>query len=259
MADSRIEIKISETLPSGGNEQLPQAECRPLEEARARQLLAGVESLPDSPLEEFPESHQVRLAEALPASAERLQVLQSEIRSSNAGNELEVVAVFSEGECDLATSVSVIFSKVMHQLGRAGAHEKPPVTLQPQPPGKWRWQDCSTLVFEADDGRLPLASDFTLTVAAGTTAVDGSVLAADCLRHFSTAAPKLLAHYPDKGGILDSTPQIGLIFNQRVRTAELLQKISVRADRQPVSCEFEVVPEEDWSDEIRSFFPWALR
>ena len=53
-----------------------------------------------------------------------------------------------------------------------------PVTLSPQPPGRWRWLGTRTLTFEPEGGRFPMATAYTVEVPAGTRSSAGVLLKA---------------------------------------------------------------------------------
>lgn len=86
---------------------------------------------------------------------------------------LEVVRYQPEGEVDLARGVSLItFSAPMVALDsvEAAVVVEPPVRLDPQPPGEWRWMDPRTLIFVPNGERMPMATEYRVEIPAGTKA-----------------------------------------------------------------------------------------
>jgi len=116
-----------------------------------------------------------------------------------------------------ADAVVTMFDRPMVELealpegkGKAVLRFEPPVA------GKTRWLGSRTLVFRPDR-RLPFATEFKVTVPAGTRALDGSFLKEDYVWSFETAAPMLVTHFPrDKQKWLALDTQVLLVFNQAV-------------------------------------------
>jgi hypothetical protein len=106
---------------------------------------------------------------------------------------LEVVRVEPTGDVPIAPELLVAFNQPMVALA---SHEASvasvPVTLTPQPPGKWRWLGTRTLAFTPIE-RLPMATDYTVTIARGIRSADGSVLGQGLTHRFRTPPPELAA------------------------------------------------------------------
>src|SRR5262249_6244854 len=118
---------------------------------------------------------------------------------------LEVLRHAPEGDVPLAPHVSLSFSQPMVAVTSYAELEKLPVPakLEPQPPGRWRWVGTKTLLFEpkGDLERFPMATDYTVTVAAGTRSAGGGALAKDASWKFSTPPPTLQAFFPEDGPV----------------------------------------------------------
>ncbi|HKZ54781.1 MAG TPA: Ig-like domain-containing protein, partial [Anaerolineales bacterium] len=104
---------------------------------------------------------------------------------------LEVLRFAPEGEIPLAPFVNVTFNQPMAPLTTLAqlAAQDVPVTLEPAVPGAWRWVGTKTLVFEADSAeidRLPKATEYHVTVPAGTRSMVGGVLAGTVSWSFTT-------------------------------------------------------------------------
>src|SRR5688572_23868543 len=87
---------------------------------------------------------------------------------------LQVSRFAPEGHVPIAPFVSVTFNQPMVPLGTLSdlAAEDVPVIMEPSLPGAWRWVGTKTLTFEYDPeliNRLPQATEYKVTVPAGTT------------------------------------------------------------------------------------------
>jgi len=143
---------------------------------------------------------------------------------------LEVVRYQPDGEVDVARGVSITFSAPMVALDsiEAAVVAEPPVRLDPQPPGEWRWMDPRTLVFVPNGERMPMATDYRVVIPAGTRAVGGAALAQDVGFGFGTPAPRLVVRDPQGNRVRpDST--VRLVFDQEVDTETVLALTSVTA------------------------------
>jgi uncharacterized protein YfaS (alpha-2-macroglobulin family) len=125
-----------------------------------------------------------------------------------------------------ASEVTIVFNRAMHPFEIAGQESKPPATLVMRgadrtPAGSWRWMGTSALVF-APDPALPAATEFVVTVPAGTRAMSGETLASPYVFTFATPAPRLVRSEPSEGSdhlAPATTFQLG--FNQRVEPREV--------------------------------------
>lgn len=150
---------------------------------------------------------------------------------SPASAPLELIRYAPEGFVAIAPNLSVTFSQPMvpvsSQEETAGFV---PVKLSPQPPGKWRWIDTKTLLFEPE-GRFPMSTDYIVTIPAGTTSAAGGVLTTEKQWRFATESLTVVSSYPTGGPTLRD-PLIFLEFNQRIDRQAILPylHISVSGD-----------------------------
>jgi alpha-2-macroglobulin len=169
---------------------------------------------------------------------------------------LTVRRVQPQGEVPLADRVSITFSQPMVALSsQEEAAKNVPVTLTPSVAGNWRWLGTQTLIFDAGSGkRLPMATEFSLTVPAGTKSALGNALSSAQTVTFSTPAVRLIDHWPSDN---DNQPQrrdplIWLAFDQRVDPESVIQTIKIIANSQTFSVrkatdsEIASVPELRW-------------
>ena len=146
---------------------------------------------------------------------------------------LQVLRFAPQGEIPIAPLVSVTFNQSMVPLGTLGdlAAKDVPVQIEPSLPGTWRWLGTRTLTFEYDStliDRLPKATEYRVTVPAGTKSAIGGVLTEEVTWTFKTPAPKVVTTYPD------SSPQrldpiFFIAFDQRIDPAAVLKTIRVTA------------------------------
>ncbi len=151
---------------------------------------------------------------------------------------LEVLRFSPEGEIPLAPFVNITFNQPMTALTTIAelAAQDVPVQIEPALPGHWRWQGARTLTFEYDSDlidRLPKATEYRVTVPAGTRSATGGVLAEAVSWTFSTPPAVLTSSYP-----FDiPQPQDALFFaafDQRIDPAVVLRTIRVTAGNQDI-------------------------
>ena len=155
-----------------------------------------------------------------------------------AAGPLEVLRYSPEGPIKLAPFINVTFNQPMVPLAtlEALAAEQVPVLIEPAMPGTWKWLGTQTLRFEyASDliDRLPMATEYRVTVPAGTTSVTGGVLAADVSWTMTTPAVTLSNSYP-YGDPQPLTPVMVAVFDQRIDPAAVLAVTRVTAGGQNV-------------------------
>ena len=147
---------------------------------------------------------------------------------------LQVLRVQPEGDVDVAPFLSVTFDQPMVPLTTLDQLAADvPVELRPEVAGRWRWIGTRTARFEVVPGdgsidRLPAATEYTARVPAGTTSVNGAVLADDVTWTFTTPAPTVTAWT----GVNDSMPVAPVLvatFDQQVDPAAVLASTSLTA------------------------------
>ena len=84
-----------------------------------------------------------------------------------------------EGPVDIAPHLTVTFSQPMVPITSvddlAKDKERLPVSLVPQPAGKWRWLGTKTVMFQPDK-RFPMATEYAVEVPGATKSMSGQVL-----------------------------------------------------------------------------------
>ncbi len=150
-----------------------------------------------------------------------------------ASGPLEVLRYAPEGEIPIAPFISITFNQPMVALTTLAnlSAQDVPVRVEPALPGTWRWLGTKTLTFEYDSAlidRLPKATEYRVTVPAGTKSLSGGVLAQEVSWRFATPAVKVLTTYPyDTPQPLE--PLFFVAFDQRIDPARVLASIQVYA------------------------------
>jgi uncharacterized protein YfaS (alpha-2-macroglobulin family) len=175
------------------------------------------------------------------------------------GGALEVTRRAPEGEVEGAEAlgVTVVFSQPMVPLTSVSelAARDVPATLTPQPRGRWRWLDVRTLRFEPE-GRMPMATRYTVEVPAGARSATGGVLGAPVRWSFTTPAPRATGAYPH-GGPTARQPVLVVAWDQRVDPAAVLPTVRVHAGGEEVPVRL-ATPEEIAADTLAARIVRAL-
>jgi uncharacterized protein YfaS (alpha-2-macroglobulin family) len=136
---------------------------------------------------------------------------------------LEVLRFAPEGEIPLAPFVNITFNQPMVPLGTLDdlAAEEVPVRLE-------------TFQFDSTEiDRLPMATEYLVTIPAGTESFLGATLAETVGWTFSTPPPEVVTQYPyDIPQPLD--PLFFIAFDQRIEPGAVLETIEVMAGDQSV-------------------------
>jgi len=147
---------------------------------------------------------------------------------------LQVLRFAPEGVVPIAPFVSVTFDQPMVPVGTLSdlAELDVPAQIEPALPGTWRWLGTKTLTFEYDSeliDRLPKATEYRVTVPAGTKSINGGALAESVTWTFKTPPPKVVTTYPDNSP-QPLEPIFFVSFDQRINPEAVLRTIAVRAD-----------------------------
>ncbi|MGD9998151.1 MAG: alpha-2-macroglobulin family protein [Ilumatobacteraceae bacterium] len=147
---------------------------------------------------------------------------------------LHVLRTQPNGDVDVAPFVSITFDQPMVPVGTLGqlAATDVPASISPAIPGHWQWIGTRTLRFDADSDvidRLPMATEFTVEVPAGTTSASGGVLADAVTFSFATP-PVSVQSFEPTGDSQPLVPVFVATFDQRVDQQAVLDTITVEAD-----------------------------
>lgn len=142
---------------------------------------------------------------------------------------LEIVRQSPEGEVPIAPNLSVTFSQPMVAVtSQEEAAENVPVQLSPQPAGKWHWIGTKTLLFEPDV-RFPMATQYSVTVPAGTKSANGGTLGQTKSWTFTTPPPTLKNFYPEKATVQQRDVLMFAEFDQRIDPKAVLANLKLVA------------------------------
>lgn len=154
---------------------------------------------------------------------------------------LEVLRYAPQGEIPLAPFISVTFNQPMTALATLEelAAQDVPVQIEPALPGRWRWQGARTLTFEYESAlidRLPKATEFRVTIPAGTRSATGGALPEAVSWSFRTPPPAVVESYP--GDIPQpQDPLFFIAFDQRIDPQVVLGTIRVSAQNKEIPLE----------------------
>jgi alpha-2-macroglobulin len=142
----------------------------------------------------------------------------------------EVTRHAPDGEVPVAAHVAVSFSEPMTLITSHAALEAQAarVSLTPELPGRWRWVGTQTLLFDPGTGRLPMATEYTVEVPAGTRSAAGLGLASAVRWTFATPPAKVQQFHPQDGTVRPDTLMFAE-FDQRIDPAAVLGSIAVAA------------------------------
>jgi uncharacterized protein YfaS (alpha-2-macroglobulin family) len=153
----------------------------------------------------------------------------------------DVVFGSPQGEIGDPTEINLVFNRPMRPLELAGEESHSPAVIEPPVKGTFRWVGTSALSF-APEGHLPLATDFKVTVPAGTRALDGTQLAKTYELRFSTPPPSIVRSDPgNRAGHLTPQTKFTLRWNQPVADTEITRAVKLfGADRSKGAIPFAV-------------------
>lgn len=221
-----LQFRVSEVHAAAGEDspEAPSAPSVPLSDEQLRQLFSGLP--PIEPLADDRQPSALRDSSTPPPrSGETVLPAwppegEVELPEAEAGDqsegELRVLRHSPEGEVQLAHQLSITFSQPMITISsQTEAAAQVPMKLEPQPPGQWRWVGTRTLLFDPEDGRMPMATEYRVAVPAGTQSAVGGRLDQTHEFRFSTPAPRLVRQLP-AGAPTVLQPVILMQFDQAI-------------------------------------------
>ena len=241
-APSSMSVKLIDASPP--DESATKGAARPtttsLDASATRALLARMEELVK---EEGDEVEFAKRAKSLPPpkTSETVRtafppastLLAPSVSTLGDSEPLKVLRQAPEGEVELAPHISVTFNRPMVAITSHAdtLASGVPVKVSPKVEGSWRWVGAKTLLFEAPERtRLPMATDYTVEIPAGTKSKDGKALGGAKSFTFSTPAPKLTAMWPQHG-TFPREQAIFLGFDQEIDPEQMLESISLKSGR----------------------------
>ncbi len=129
------------------------------------------------------------------------------------------------GEVRAESEIRVRFAEPMVAIAAVGESKTPIATIKPAVAGTWRWIDTRVAQFTAAGARLPMATDYTVTVPAGTKAISGAVLPSDVTGEFNTPAVQLVRAFP--GTTVRPDSPLVVQFDQEVDPTTIVKFLHV--------------------------------
>ena len=226
-----FELSLSSEESGPRSSGIVSVEAVPLEGEALRlalQRLPELEPMPDAqctfarPVRSRPPPDKLIVKDvSFPPSPEKPEVVMV------APGDLKLLRFTPRGEVGISAQLSATFSHPMVPI--AGALQGPgipqPVRLAPQPPGKWRWLNAQTILFEPEH-RFPMATEYEASVAAGTGGISGARLTAGERWAFRTPPPSLNTFWP-RSGPQDVQPIFFLEFDQQVHPEKVLARLTL--------------------------------
>ena len=169
---------------------------------------------------------------------------------------LQVLRYSPEGEIPMAPFINITFNQPMAALSTLAqlAEEDVPVQIEPALEGTWRWLGTKTLSFQYDSNlidRLPMSTEYRVTVPAGTTSITGGTLAESVSWTFNTPAPILTTNYPSYSP-QPLEPLMFAAFDQRITPSAVLETIQVLVNGTPYSIHMATEDEISSDDRVKS-------
>jgi uncharacterized protein YfaS (alpha-2-macroglobulin family) len=164
---------------------------------------------------------------------------------------LEVLRFAPVGDVGIAPTINITFNQPMVPLGTLAqlSEEIVPVMIEPAVPGTWSWIGTRSLSFHFDSDlidRLPMATEFRVTIPAGATSEAGKVLSEELSWTFTTPPPALTDYYPSYGP-QPLEPFFFIAFDQRIDPQAVLSTIRPTADGRRF--EIKLSDEEDYQED----------
>jgi hypothetical protein len=168
---------------------------------------------------------------------------------------LHVLRFQPEGEVAIAPYLSITFDQPMVPVGTLGQLDDldVPVTISPVIEGEWNWIGTRTLRFDATSDlvdRLPMATEYTVTVPKGTKSATGGALADDVVFTFATPAATVESFSP-QGESLALDQLFIATFDQRIDPAAVLATVRLTADGNEVAIRLATADEVAADDNAR--------
>jgi uncharacterized protein YfaS (alpha-2-macroglobulin family) len=129
------------------------------------------------------------------------------------------------GEVEREAEIRVRFTEPMVAVAAVGTAPALAITIKPAVAGSWRWIDTRVAQFTSQAPRLPAATEFTVTVAAGAKAISGATLVADHVSTFSTPPVSITGTYPTVELRPDSP--VAIRFDQHVDPAAIQKLLRI--------------------------------
>jgi uncharacterized protein YfaS (alpha-2-macroglobulin family) len=143
---------------------------------------------------------------------------------------LKVLSITPNGETERAPRLAISFSNPMIAVTdptAAEAGDPLGIILEPRPRGGWRWLGTQTVIFEPEGGEFPRATEYKVTVPAGTADIKGNTLVEPANATWVLPRPKVTGSSPQSSAI-GLEPLIIVRFDQPVVRESAMAKIRLQ-------------------------------
>ncbi len=150
---------------------------------------------------------------------------------------LQILSITPQGETERAPRLSISFNQPMIAVTDptdSEAGDPLGIKLEPRPKGAWRWLGTQTVIFEAEGAELPRATEYTVTVPAGTKSISGQTLAEAKKQTFVLPRPSVTGASPS-GEANELRPLVVVSFDQPVVRQGATSRTSLQADGKRVA------------------------
>jgi uncharacterized protein YfaS (alpha-2-macroglobulin family) len=158
-----------------------------------------------------------------------------------------------EGPVEIAPHLTMSFSQPMAPITTvddlAKEKERLPVSLVPQPAGKWRWLGTKTLMF-APEKRFPMATEYAVEIPVSTKAMNGQTLAKPVQWTFTTPPVTMKHSFPSSS----SEPLDPILFaelDQAIEPKELIGSVELSSNKGIIPIRLAESDEIESSDSVR--------
>lgn len=165
----------------------------------------------------------------------RTLAMEGEGGDTSSKKPFDVVFASPKGATVDPSEVTIVFNRPMRPLELAGEESAPPAKITASggqsAKGSWRWIGTNALIFAAPQEGLPRATEYQVSVPAGTKALDGEAMTKAFEFSFHTPPPKIVRIDPNEGEEhLAANAHFDLRFNQAVDPKEVARAVHVRVD-----------------------------
>ncbi|MEZ4458568.1 MAG: Ig-like domain-containing protein [bacterium] len=172
---------------------------------------------------------------------------------------LQVLRYAPDGDIPVAPKLSVTFDQPMVEIT---SHKDTiangvPVKLTPTPEGQWRWIGSKTLLFEPTTEHMPMATEYSVTIPAGTKSKTEGTLEKEVAFTFRTPTVTLQQYFPSSGPVKLDQP-IFLGFDQNINPIDMLEHIEVRAGNRVIPIKMADQKTIDADPTIKSYVDQAV-
>ncbi|MCB1044193.1 MAG: hypothetical protein KDC35_14725 [Acidobacteria bacterium] len=251
------EFKVDVTInpdPSLSDPQTGRVQTEPLDDATYQRLFTHMPPLPET----GPSGNRLpkpSLKPPQPGDQVVLEMLQSEAPPPELDDRapFRVLRYAPEGARDQVTQVQVAFSHDVIPITALDDLDAidVPVTITPEPPGRWRWLDPRTLVFDGERV-FPRATRYQVKISGGTVDLNGRALEEPVIFSFSTPAPSVIRSMPQGRGF-PLNPIIALEFDQDMDWPSVMRHLQLMDGDNGVA--LQVLSPEEWPPMLKGWHP----